>query len=65
MRGPSSTSWTGLPDAASDQPVCILARTQKGRGLALTEDAPQAWHLGAMTEQQRTDARAEIEARMR
>ena len=55
----------GLPSPDTDKPVCILARTQKGRGLNLTQDAPQAWHLGAMTERQRTDARAEIEARMR
>lgn len=47
-----------------DRPVCIVARTAKGRGLAMTEEAPQAWHMGHMTPEQLEQARREIEARM-
>jgi transketolase len=55
----------GLPDPGGDRPVCLVARTRKGRGLALTEAAPQAWHLGHLSSEQLADARREIEARMR
>jgi transketolase len=54
-----------LPDPGSERPQCIVARTQKGRGLAITEAAPQAWHLGAMGAEQLASSRAEIEARIR
>jgi transketolase len=54
-----------VPDPRSEQPTCIVARTRKGKGLAMMEDAPQAWHLGLMTAEQRDRAIAEIEARLR
>jgi transketolase len=53
-----------LPATGSDTPVCVVARTRKGRGLAMMEAAPQAWHLGWMTPEQRDAALREIEARM-
>jgi transketolase len=54
-----------LPDPASDTPTCVVARTRKGRGLAMMEESPQAWHLGWMTPEQRDEAVREIEARLR
>jgi transketolase len=53
-----------LPAPDSRTPVCIVARTRKGKGLAMMEAEPQAWHLGHMTPEQRDAALAEIEARM-
>src|SRR5207302_1212426 len=53
-----------LPDPRSDVPTCIVARTRKGKGLAMMEAAPQSWHLGLMTPEQRDLAIAEIEARL-
>jgi transketolase len=53
-----------LPDTASRQPVCLIARTAKGRGSALTESSLQSWHLGFMTPQQQDSVTAEITARM-
>jgi transketolase len=58
-------TFDGLPDAASaDQPVCVIARTAKGHGATLFEKQPQAWHLGLLSDEQRTDVVAEITARM-
>lgn len=57
-------TFDNLPDTSGDKPVCIVSRTRKGAGLAAMEAAPQAWHLGHMTEQERTAALTEIEARM-
>jgi transketolase len=54
----------GLPDPASRQPVCLIARTRKGRGATLTESAPQSWHLGLLAPEQQTKVVAEITARM-
>lgn len=58
------TTFDSLPDPASDQPTCVIARTHKGAGLKMMEEAPQAWHMGLMTAEQRDAAIAEIEARM-
>jgi transketolase len=48
-----------------ERPIAVVARTKKGHGLAMTEEAPQAWHLGLMTPEQREAAKAEIEARIK
>lgn len=53
-----------LPDPGSGVPTCIVARTRKGRGVSWMEAAPQAWHLGVMSPEQRDRAIAEIEARL-
>jgi transketolase len=54
-----------LPPPESDVPVCIVARTRKGRGVAMMEQAPQAWHLGVLTAAQRDEALREISERLR
>lgn len=54
----------GLPPADGTKPVCVIARTRKGHGVRLTEEAPQAWHLGLMDPAQRDAAILEIKERM-
>jgi transketolase len=56
--------FDSLPENG-DRPVAVVARTKKGHGLAMTEEAPQAWHLGLMTPEQREAAKAEIGARIK
>lgn len=58
-------AFDSLPPPESDRPTCIVARTLKGKGLRMTEAAPQAWHLGWMSPEQRAEAIRELEARMR
>jgi transketolase len=57
-------TFDSLPDPGSDQPLCVIARTRKGRGAALFEQAPQSWHLGLLSPVQQAEVVAEIEARM-
>jgi len=57
-------TFDGLPDPGSEQPVCVIARTRKGRGAALFEQAPQSWHLGLLSAEQQAEVVAEITARM-
>src|SRR5215467_12633841 len=57
-------AFDGLPDPGGGQPVCLIARTRKGRGATLIESAPQSWHLGLLSPQQQTEVIAEIAARM-
>ncbi|HXZ63805.1 MAG TPA: transketolase [Streptosporangiaceae bacterium] len=57
-------TFDGLPDPGSEQPVCVIARTRKGRGAALFEQAPQSWHLGLLSAEQQAEVVAEIAARM-
>jgi transketolase len=57
-------TFDALPDAGSDQPVCVIARTRKGRGANLFEQAPQSWHLGLLSAEQQAEVVAEITARM-
>jgi transketolase len=57
-------TFADLPAAGSEQPVCVIARTQKGRGVEMFEKQPQAWHLGLLTHEQQADVVAEITARM-
>lgn len=58
------STFDGLPDPAGDQPVCVVSRTKKGKGLAAMEAAPQAWHLGHMSDAEREAAVAEISGRL-
>jgi transketolase len=53
-----------LPDPGGDQPICVVARTRKGRGATLFERAPQSWHLGLLSPEQQAEVVAEISARM-
>jgi transketolase len=57
-------TFDALPPAGEAPPTCVVARTHKGRGVSLTEESPQAWHLGHLGPEQRDRARAEIEARL-
>ena len=58
------TTFAGLPSPDSERPVCIIARTTKGKGVSLMEAAPRAWHVGCLSPAERDDAIAEITARM-
>lgn len=58
------STFDGLPPPSAEHPVCVIARTRKGRGTAMTEQAPQAWHLGLFDDEQRAAAVAEISGRM-
>jgi len=60
-----SATFDGLPEPGSAQPVCIIARTRKGAGASLTEQAPQAWHLGLLPAADKEKVVAEISGRMR
>lgn len=53
-----------LPAPDSGQPICVIARTRKGHGAAMLEQAPQAWHLGLLPAQAQDEVIAEITARM-
>lgn len=57
-------TFANLPAPESERPVCIIARTQKGKGVALMEESPRAWHVGCLTPEQRETAETEIRARM-
>jgi transketolase len=57
-------AFDGLPDAGSGQPLCVIARTKKGRGARLFEQAPQSWHLGLLSPEQQAEVVDEITARM-
>jgi transketolase len=54
-----------LPQPSSEVPTCIVARTRKGKGVAMMERSPQAWHLGLLPPDQRDAALREIEERLR
>src|SRR6202161_133150 len=49
-----------LPDPSSEEPIVIIARTRKGRGVEFMEKQPQAWHLGLLDDEQYADGVAEI-----
>lgn len=57
--------FDALPARGGDKPVCVIARTRKGKGVRMMEESPGSWHLGLLGEDDRDRARAEIEARMR
>ena len=39
-------AFDALPPPESDRPVCVVARTLKGKGVSFMEAAPRDWHLG-------------------
>jgi transketolase len=53
-----------LPPTESETPFCLLARTQKGKGVPFMESSPD-WHLGYLGEKDRALAVAAIEERLR
>lgn len=57
-------TFDGLPTSDTHQPVCVVARTTKGKGVAAMEDAPRAWHIGCLADTDRERAVAEITERM-
>ena len=57
-------AFDGLPDPGGDRPVCLLARTRKGKGVPFMEQSPD-WHLGYLGERDREIAVAAIQERMR
>lgn len=54
----------GLPDPSEARPTCIVARTQKGKGVSFMESAPRKWHVGFLGTADRARAIAEIEERL-
>jgi transketolase len=58
------SAFDNLPDPSDSQPTCIISRTRKGSGLEMMVAAPQTWHMGLLTPEQRDAANAEIQARM-
>lgn len=57
-------TFDALPDPGGDRPVCVIARTRKGKGVRMTEEAPQVWHLGLLTPEQKAQVVAEITGRL-
>lgn len=55
--------FDNLPPTDSKQPTCLLARTQKGKGVPFMESNP-AWHLGFLGPRDREAAVTAIEERM-
>lgn len=53
-----------LPDAKSDVPTVIVARTLKGKGVSFMEASPREWHLGFLGPDDRQRAENEIRSRM-
>lgn len=58
-------TFDDLPGPDEPAPVCVIARTRKGHGAALIEQAPQAWHLGLLPPEAQAEVVAEISGRMR
>jgi len=56
-------AFADLPPVDSDVPTLIVARTVKGKGVSFME-ADAGWHLGYLSEADRTRAVAEIDARL-
>lgn len=59
------STFDGLPPHDSRKPVCVVARTHKGKGARLLEEAPQSWHLGLLPPELKAEVLAEINGRMR
>jgi len=58
-------TFDALPEPSRDRPVCVIARTVKGKGVRDMEEAPQAWHLGHLTGEAKDQVLAEIAGRMK
>jgi transketolase len=59
-----TATFDDLPAASGEQPVCVVARTHKGRGVARMEQRPQAWHLGLLPPAEQAEVIAEISGRL-
>jgi transketolase len=57
-------TFDSFPDPGDTQPTCVIARTQKGKGVAMMELAPQTWHIGLLSPSQKADVVNEISRRM-
>ena len=53
-----------LPDARTDVPTVIVARTVKGKGVSFMETSPREWHLGFLGPDDRQRAENDIRSRM-
>jgi transketolase len=56
-------TFDDLPDPDDTQPTCVIARTRKGKGVEMMEQAPQTWHIGLLSASQKADVVAEINRR--
>ncbi|WP_236791582.1 hypothetical protein [Amycolatopsis sp. GM8] len=59
-----TAAFDALPDPLAGKPVCLIARTRKGRGVTMMEESPQAWHLGLLEPDQRDAVLLEIKERL-
>ncbi len=57
-------TFDALPDPSTERPVCVIARTRKGKGVRMMEESPQAWHLGVLPPDVRVQVVEEISRRM-
>jgi transketolase len=57
-------TFDNLPDPRDTQPTCVIARTRKGKGVEMMEQAPQTWHIGLLSASQRAAVVAEINGRL-
>jgi transketolase len=62
--GALTSALDALPDPGESVPTCIVARTQKGKGVSFMEQAPRDWHLGYLGPKDHRRAAAEIEGRL-
>jgi transketolase len=51
--------FNGLPDPPSDTPLCLIARTVKGKGVSYMEGS-RVWHLGYLDPEDQEEAIEEI-----
>jgi transketolase len=56
-------TFDALPDPDDSRPTCVIARTRKGKGVEMMEQAPQTWHIGLLSASQKADVVAEISRR--
>jgi transketolase len=59
-----AATFDELPDPSDTTPTCVIARTHKGKGVAMMEESPQAWHLGVLSPDVKEKVVAEISGRM-
>ncbi|WP_067933583.1 transketolase [Alicyclobacillus kakegawensis] len=48
-------------DSKTEKPVCLIARTKKGKGVVAMETAPQQWHLGVLSEDEKRRVLRELQ----
>ena len=62
--GAVKAAFDELPSVDSRRPTVVIARTVKGKGVSFMESDP-GWHLGYLGDDDREQAIAEIDARLR